>query len=50
MDEELLEAENTKLRNQIKECKSEIDFAVRFAEANGAITLAILKAIKSKLD
>jgi len=50
MDEELLEAENTKLHKKIKECKDEIDFCIKFAESNGAITLSILKGIKAKLD
>ena len=49
MDEELLEAENAKLRKRIEDCIEEIDFAVKFARSSGAITINILNEIKKRL-
>jgi len=49
MDEELIEAENQKMRTSIKDCIKEIDFAIKFAESRGVITLGILNGIKKRL-
>ena len=48
-DYELVCAENKKAHNNIKEAIKEINYAIKFAEANGAITINILNGIKERL-
>jgi len=49
MDEELIEAENQKMRESIKACEKEIDFAIKFAMAGNVISVGILNDIKKRL-
>ncbi len=47
---DLLEAENAKLKDAAGKASKEIDFAIKFGEAEGLITTDILKGIKKIIE
>jgi hypothetical protein len=49
-DVEALEKERDELKEARYQATKEIDFAIEFAQARGAITIEILREIKSKIE
>jgi len=49
MDEEAIQGELSRLEKKRAEAIKEIDFAIKFAESGGLVTVPILKGIKKRL-